>query len=182
MASQKNKFYKLIKGFFDQNLLKKRMVIHKPIFTMLFMLMLAVFAGCNQQNQDKNIKADLAAKTKTDLNFAGVNYTVDGGVVTLTGKCASQKSKSEAEQLVKTINIVKGIINQIEVAPVVLNADLPLKQAVDSVLKSYPAVQANVSGNTILLQGKTGKKDVSKLLSGLNELHAAKIDNQLKLE
>jgi osmotically-inducible protein OsmY len=176
MASQKNYIYKLVTSFSDQKILKKR------IGAMLFMLMLMVFSGCSQQNQDKHIKADLAAKTKSELNFAGVNYTVDGGVVTLTGKCASEKSKSEAEQLVKSINIVKGIINQIEVAPVVLNADLPLKQAVDSVLKSYPAVQANVSGNIILLQGKTGKKDVSKLLSGLNELHAAKIDNQLKVE
>lgn len=145
-------------------------------------VLIAVCTSCSQANQDKNIKADLSAKTKTDLNFAAVNFTVEDGVVTLTGKCASEKSKSEAEQTVKSINIVKGVINQVMIAPVVIKADFVLKQAVDSVLTGYPSAKADVNGNNILLEGKAEKKDMEKLLSDLNKLHPVKIDNQLKAE
>ncbi|MGI4749064.1 MAG: BON domain-containing protein [Janthinobacterium lividum] len=146
------------------------------------LVLIMVFTSCSQANEDKNIKADLSSKAKTDLNFAAVNFTVDEGVVTLTGKCASEKSKGAAEQTVKNINIVKGIINQIVVAPVTINADFVLKQAVDSVLTSYPSAKAAVNGNTILLEGKAAKKDMDKLLLGLNKLHPDKIENQLKAE
>ncbi len=151
-----------------------------PVVLMCLLLLLCT--SCNQANEDKNIKADLFAKAQNEVNFAAVNFTVEDGVVTLTGKCASEKSKGQVEQTVKSVNIVKGIINQIVVAPVELNADLPLKQAVDSVLKNYPLAKADVNGNTILLEGKAGKKDVDKLLLGLNKLHPGKIENQLKVE
>lgn len=145
-------------------------------------MLIAVCAGCSQAGQDKHIKADISAKAKTDLNFAAVNFTVDKGVVTLTGKCASEKSKAAAEQTVKNINIIKGIINRIEVAPVTIKADFVLKQAVDSILTGYPLAKAAVNGNNILLEGKVPKKDMEKLLSGLNKLLPVKINNQLKAE
>lgn len=149
---------------------------------LLFSLFCAgIFSSCSQQELDKEIKADIAAKAKSELNLAAVNYVVENGVVTLTGKCASEKSKGEAEQTVKGINIVKGIINQIEVTPVILTASFPLKQAVDSVLKTYPTVQADVKGDTIMLEGKAKNQDAEKILAGLQPLHPHKIENQLKL-
>ncbi|WP_158824720.1 BON domain-containing protein [Mucilaginibacter lacusdianchii] len=150
-----------------------------------YVIVLLAFAGinsCSQESRDKEIKADIATKTKTDLNFAGVNYTVDKGVVTLSGNCASKKSKSEAEQIVKSINIIKGVNNQILIAPVVITADLPLKQSVDSILKDYPAVQADVDQNTIALTGKIKQQDIKQLLPALNSLHPNKINNQLMIE
>lgn len=165
----------------------KKMKIHLKHFPYnhykyFLWLLIVVCTSCSQKNSDKNIKADLSAKAKTDLSFAAVDFTVDDGVVTLTGKCASEKAKGEAEQTVKNINIVKGIINQIEVAPVTVKADFVLKQAVDSILASYPLAKAAVNGNTIVLEGKAEKKDMDKLLSGLNNLHPDKIENQLKAE
>lgn len=145
-------------------------------------MLIIVFGSCNEENKDKNIKADLTSKAKGQLNFAAVSFTVEDGIITLTGKCSSKKSKGEVEQTVKSINIVKGIINQIEIAPVTINADFVLKQAADSVLTSYPLAKAEVNGNTILLEGKAEKKDVEKLLAGLNKLHPDKIENQLKIE
>ena len=164
---------------FDKQQLLKSLLKQKILF--LFLLM-AVCTSCSKEHGDKEIKADLTTKAKNELNFAAVNYTVEDGVVTLTGKCGSEKSKKEVEETVKGINIVKGIINKIVVASVVINADLPLKQSVDSVLKDYPEVQADVSGNTIVLEGKAMKQDVNKMLPALNQLHPAKIDNQLKLQ
>ncbi|MEX8548579.1 MAG: BON domain-containing protein [Mucilaginibacter sp.] len=158
----------------------------KPIFRLnkiLFSLfLLGILSSCSQQELDKEIKADLTTKAKTDLNLAAVNYMVEDGVVTLTGKCASEKSKSEAEQTVKGINIVKGIVNHIEVAPVVLTTNFPLKQAADSVLKTYPTVRADVKGDTIVLEGKAKSQDAGKILAGLKPLHPQKIENQLKAD
>lgn len=159
---------------------KKRFGLHlSAVF--LFML-IAVCTSCSKEQKDKEIKADLAAKAKDQLSFAAVNYTVDGGVVTLTGKCSSEKSKGEVEETVKGINIINGIINKIVVAPVVLNKDLPMKQSVDSVLKDYPSLQANVSGDTIMLDGKAKKQELSKLMPALNKLHPTKIDNRLQMQ
>lgn len=145
-------------------------------------LLLFFCVGCSQQELDKEIKADIAAKAKSEISLAAVNYTVENSVVTLTGKCSSEKSKSEAEQTIKGINIIKGIVNQIEVAPVVLTTSFPLKQAVDSVLKTYPTVKADVKGDTIVLEGKAQSKDAGKILAGLRPLHPRKIENRLKAD
>ncbi|MVN22849.1 BON domain-containing protein [Mucilaginibacter arboris] len=150
--------------------------------TIFLLLLIILCSSCSKAHRDKEIKADLTTKAKNELNFAGVNYMVEDGVVTLTGKCSSEKSKNEVEQDVKGINIVKGIINKIVVAPVTLTSDFPLKQAADSVLKNYPGAEADVSGNTIVLEGKAAQKDVDKILPALNKLHPNKIDNRLKLE
>ena len=163
MAIQTKQFYKINYAFF------------------LFLLM-AIGTSCSKERRDKDIKADLTAKAKNELNFAAVNFTVEDGVVTLTGKCGSEKSKGEVEQTVKGINIVKGIINKIVVAPVVISSDWPLKQSVDSVLKDYPEVQADVKSGTIVLEGKVQNKDAGKILAGLNQLHPQKIENELKLQ
>ncbi|MBS7564684.1 BON domain-containing protein [Mucilaginibacter sp. Bleaf8] len=145
-------------------------------------LLIIILQSCSQPQRDKEIKADIATKTKSDLNFAGVNYTVNDGMVTLTGKCASEKSKAEAEQTIKGINIIKGISNQIIIAPVTIGTDLPLKQAVDSVLKSYPAVQADVAQNIVTLTGKIKKQEAAKLMPAINGLRPASINNQMMVQ
>ena len=99
----------------------------KSILPYVFFVFMLINTSCSQQNEDKNIKADLSAKAKNELNFAGVNFTVTDGVVTLTGNCGSEKSKNTVEETVKSVNTVKGINNKIVIAPVNINADLRLK-------------------------------------------------------
>ena len=147
----------------------------------IFIFML-ILSACSKQSQDKEIKADIVTKVKTDVNFAGVSYTVDGGMVTLTGFCATDKSKKEAEKTIKGINIIKGINNQIQIAPVVITADMPLKQSVDSVLAAYPTIQASVLAKVVTLQGKAQKQETDKLIPAINTLHPAKIENQLMVQ
>lgn len=142
---------------------------------------MSIGTSCSQQNSDRNIKADISAKAKNELNFAGVNFTVAGGVVTLTGNCGSEKSKNTVEQTVKDVNTIKGINNKITIAPVIINADLPLKQDVDSVLAQYPTVEADVNAGVILLHGKAKQQDSNKILAALNGLHPGKIKNELTL-
>jgi hypothetical protein len=149
---------------------------------LLYVGMAAGLLACSQAKLDKEIKADLVTKAKTDVNFAGVSYTVDEGVVTLTGACSSAKAKSEAEKTVKSINIVKSVNNQIVIAPVIMNADFPLKQSVDSILATYPSVQANVAQQMVTLTGKTTTQEVDKLLPAIQKLNPSKIDNQLQVQ
>lgn len=189
MANQTNSFSsnKLFKNFLIKANPNTLFMIRKPQFGLpllsifLFMLM-AVCTSCSKAHRDGEIKADLATKAKYELNFAGVNYTVENGVVTLTGKCSTQKSKDAVEQMVKEINIVKGLVDRIVIAPVVINADAMLKQTVDSVLKKYPTVTADVSKNIIILEGKAPQKDLGKIMPALNQLHPDKIDNRLQLQ
>src|ERR1700709_661922 len=70
--------------------------------------------------QDTTIKADLVTKAKSDKDFAGVRFTVDKGIVTLKGECATEKSKSTVETTVKGVYGVKNVVNDIAIAPVVI--------------------------------------------------------------
>lgn len=148
----------------------------------LILITLLGFTSCSQQDRDKEIKADITVKAKSDVNFVGVNYTVTNGIVTLTGTSPTAKTKAAVEQTVKSINIIKGINNQLQIGPVVLDNDFTLKLAVDSVLAGYPAAQATVDDQVVVLTGKTSKQEAGKLLPAIDKLHPAKIDNQLILQ
>lgn len=173
-------FLKILKSNTSFMARKQNFGLH--FFTIFSFMLILICSSCSKEHRDKEIKADLTVKAKSDLNFAAVTFTVEDGVVTLTGKCSSEKSKHEAEEMVKGINIVKGIANNIVVAPVVLTTDLPMKQAVDSVLKDYPAVMGKVSGDTVVLEGKAQKQEVTKILPALNKLHPNKIDNRVTIQ
>jgi hyperosmotically inducible protein len=151
----------------------------KVSFAGLLYLGMAITCGCTN---DKDIKAQIKGLAKTDVNFAGVEYAVEGKTVTLTGKCPSKKAKEEVEQTIKAIKVVKGINNQIEVAPVTLDMGFEMKLAVDSVLAGYPTVTADVSESNVTLKGKVKKKELVPLLTGIKKLNLPNVDNQLSVD
>ena len=73
-----------------------------------------------QKTKDVEIKSELSSKSKSELSFAGVNYTVDKGLVTLTGICSSEKDRSGVQSKSKKIAGVKKVINNIVVGAVLL--------------------------------------------------------------
>lgn len=140
-------------------------------------LMIAIsLSGCTT---DRDIKADIATKAKSDVNFANVVYRVDQGKVTLSGNCVSTASKQYVENKIKGIKVVKSISNYILVAPVALKNDPILKQSVDSVLATYPYVQAQITGYDITLIGQADKKQMERLLPAIKKLNPSKLDNQI---
>jgi hypothetical protein len=74
---------------------------------------------------------------------------------------------------------VKEVVNQLVMAPVVLNSDHLLKQSVDSVLKKYPTMMTNVQDSIITLQGEIENKQLPDLLKAINKLHPKGIHQQL---
>jgi osmotically-inducible protein OsmY len=155
---------------------------HIPFKSLLIVCAIVSFTSCSQQQTDKEIKADITVKAKSNLNFAGVNYTVDKGVVTLTGKCPSEHAREEIEGTIKSINIVKSFIDSIQVAPVIITTDQPLKQAVDSVLMNYAAVDAKVSNDTVALMGKANRQDFTELMQKMKKLNPLQIKSNVKVE
>src|SRR5215211_6541047 len=79
--------------------------------------------SCKGKNKDADINAAIQSKTQTDANLTGVNATVADGVVTLTGQCADENCRTNAENAVKDIDGVKKVVNNITVAPVTINPD-----------------------------------------------------------
>jgi hyperosmotically inducible periplasmic protein len=135
--------------------------------------------GCSQPQKDMDIKSMIAVNAREDPAFAGVNYTVKGGVVTLSGSCPTQKEKDKVITRLNNTAGVKAVLDLIQIAPVSLTSDFPLKQAVDSVLMRYPSVQATVRDSTITLQGELKKEQRVDLMKALDELQAKGVIQQL---
>jgi len=71
--------------------------------------------------------------------FDNLTYRVDGNVVTLFGQVTRPTLKSDAENVVKKIEGVERVTNNIEVLPVSPNDDR-IRQAVYRAVYGYPAL------------------------------------------
>lgn len=129
-----------------------------------------MMSGCREGIRDEEIKADLTMKAKEDLNFAGVQFYVENAQVTLSGSCPTLKSRALLIQKIKAIHVVDTIINNLEIAPVVLTTTFGLKQDVDSILSKYPTVTALVTDTIVVIKGKVKDQERGKLLRSLGEL------------
>jgi osmotically-inducible protein OsmY len=148
---------------------------HKSFFALA--VATALISGCTTDNE---IKADIAAKAKNDLNFAAVGYTVDNRIITLTGNCPSLKSRQQVLQTVKGINVAKSVVNRIQIAPVILDQELSIKQAADSILAAYPGVTASVKEGQLVLSGKASTQENAKLTEAMSRLPGLSVDNRLQ--
>lgn len=71
---------------------------------------------------EKEVRRELVTLPFYSL-FDNFSYRVDGGVVTLMGKVSRPTLKSDAENVVKKIEGVEAVSNQIEVLPLSPNDD-----------------------------------------------------------
>lgn len=150
----------------------------KPVFGSFACALLMTISGCTN---DKDLKAQITGLAKSDVNFAGVEYMVDAKTVTLTGRCPSQKAKDAVEQTIQAINIVNGINNQIQIAPVTLDASFDKKLEVDSILAAYPGITAEAAQNSVILKGSVKKPELAQLLTGIEKLNLQKVQNRLSV-
>jgi osmotically-inducible protein OsmY len=158
----------------------KAIALQKGALGCFFLFVIsATISSCNMVDRDKEIKIDIASKAKSDVNFAGVNFTVYDSKVILTGKCPTLKSRAGIDQAMKTIHVLKSVDNRIEIAPVTLGASFAVKQAVDSVLASYPRVIAEVTDSAVVLIGIVKKQDSGKLLADIRKIAGRTMINQM---
>ena len=150
------------------------------------LILLVLLISCSQAKMDRNIKADITAKAKSEIAFAGVNYTLNEGIaqlsVTCPVTCPSLKEKDKVKSTVRKIAGVKNVVNTVTIAPVILDEDFSLKQSVDSVLKSYTKATAQVHNKQVVLIGTIKAKEQQQVTEALQKLGVAGIDNRLTVE
>lgn len=150
----------------------------KPVIYMLILMM--AFCGC--KTPDKDIHADIAGKAKEDLNFAGLQYTVDNGVVNVTGNCPSLDAFKKVKQKMSNIHVVKAVNYNVTIAPVVMDMSTPVKSKVDSILSNYPQVMAVVNPSEVTLKGKTTLQKKYKLITELAVNNIAFVKDSLDIQ
>ena len=142
------------------------------------MFFVFAFVSCSR-NKDATIKADLTTKATTEKDFSGVRFTVEDGVVTLSGVCATDKARNSVYEKVKGLYAVKDVVNNLSIGPVVIGTDELLKQGVDSVLKKYAGVQAIVRDSVVELEGKATSHESEKLIAAIEKLAPERVENKL---
>lgn len=138
-----------------------------------------ILGSCSQQYKDKEIKKDLTAKAKENKEFLGVRFVVHDGIVSLSGECPTAQARSKVESKVKGVYAVKGVVDNITIAPVIIGTDQQLKQSVDSTLKIYPGVTAIVKDSIVQLVGNAENKDQQKLLSAIQSLQPKRLESEV---
>lgn len=143
-------------------------------------LILMILAGC--RTSDEEIRADIASKAQKDLNFAGLQYTVDHGQVAFTGICPSENALEKVKQAIDNIHVTKGVTYQVTIAPVVLNALTPFKLETDSLLAEYPQVVARVDSAELVLKGSIISGAKNRLFKDLRSKYYGTITDSLSVE
>jgi hyperosmotically inducible periplasmic protein len=126
--------------------------------------------------------------------FDNLAYRVDGNTVTLEGQVTRPTLKSEAEKVVKDIEGVERVVNNIEVLPVSPNDDrlrLALYRAIygDTALNRYglqavPPIHIIVKNGNVTLEGvvaNEGDKNIANIrANGVSGVFSVK--NNLRVE
>lgn len=142
-------------------------------------LLLLILSGC--QASDQEIKADIASKAQQDLNFAGLDYTVNNGAVNFSGRCPSQKAFDDVRQAVKNIHIIKSVNYKVVIAPVVLDTLTPVKLQADSLIAQYPKIKAQVSVEGIVLKGTASVNEKLSLFKSFMKMHLGPLKDSVNL-
>ena len=113
---------------------------------------------------DKKTADDEIAKRALDMLYWSlvpsevIKLTVQNGLITLNGEVAWQYQKNAAEDVVRKLSRIVGVINDIRIKPQVSVSDL--KQKIEDALKRSAEVEAKAiritvrDGGNILLEGK----------------------------
>jgi len=143
-------------------------------------LTLLSLAGC--QASDQEIRADIASKAQQDLNFAGLQYTVNHGAVVFTGECPSQKAFDKIKQTISNIHVIKSVSYQVIITPIALDALTPLKLETDSILAKYPQTLAIVDSASMVLKGSVAPELKGQLLKDVQSKYHGTIKDNLSVQ
>ena len=120
----------------------ERLLANRFLIGFLAIVAFIAMPSCKAKNRDADIQTAFNSKVQSDPNFAGVSATVVDGTVTLTGNCADETCRANAEKSVKEIDGVKKVVNNIQVAKVEIQDDAPLRSSAEQVASKYDGVQA----------------------------------------
>lgn len=146
------------------------------------------FAACNNDPSDEEINKNIADKLSSNTNnnidnnkrFSKIQAETSEGVVTLNGECEGQNCADSAATIVRNIEGVKEVVNNIkETAP---DTDFTLRTSVQTIISKYTGVQADVAAGVVVLRGEIERSQLQPLMNELGALNPKKIDNQLAVK
>jgi osmotically-inducible protein OsmY len=145
--------------------------------------------SCKGKQTDAEIQASINEKIAQNDEMKGLTASVNNGVVSLSGECATEECRKECADEVKKISGVKDVENNIRVAsiaappaPVDIAADETLKASVNDIVKKYDGVEADVKDGVVTLRGEIRRADLQDLVISINELKPRKFENQLVIK
>jgi hyperosmotically inducible protein len=164
--------------------------MRKISFTMILLLCIVgpfFISSCGPK--DNKIQAAVETTIRNNPSTTGVTAQVLNGIVTLSGECKDEASKSAIESDVAKVKGVKQVVNNctvtplpVQSAPVTIAADEPLINNVNDAIKDYPGVKATVKDGVVTLTGVVKRPDLQKLMMSLQSLKPKKINNQLTIK
>ena len=140
----------------------------KPCWSLLAIVLVGTLAGCSATSTKS---ADVSSQIRTSLDQAGfskvsVSQDRDVGVVTLAGHVATERDKSQAESVARSIAGAQVVSNQIAVIPPgaeseaeKVNSDLDkgIKNNLDAALiqdRLHESVKYTVKNHVVTLTGE----------------------------
>jgi hypothetical protein len=157
------------------------------ILLLLFFISPFFISSCGPK--DSKIQTDVETVIRNNPSSNGIAASVQNGVVTLSGECKDEASKSTVESEVAKVKGVKRVVNNCTIAtppaqsaPVTIAEDETLNSNVKDAIKDYPGVKATVKDGVITLTGNIKRPDLQKLIMSLQSLRPKKIDNQLTIK
>ena len=145
----------------------------KLFVTVLTLLALGILAGCSQTAVKSADVSDSIRKSLDQAGFKDVSVSQDRdkGIVTLSGKVASENDKLQAESLAKSLAGAQVVANQIAVIPVgvekeakAVNSDLDkgIEKNLDAALiqnRMHDNVKYDVKNGVVTLTGEVNSED-----------------------
>ncbi|OQP50499.1 hypothetical protein A4H97_01270 [Niastella yeongjuensis] len=159
----------------------------RAVMLLLFFIVAFFISSCGPK--DSKIQADVETAIRSNPSTNGIAANVEKGVVTLSGECKDEASKSAVESEVAKVKGVKQVVNNCTVmpppaqpAPVTIAQDETLIRNVNDAVKDYPGVTASVKDGVVTLTGNIKRSNLQKLMMSLQSLKPKKIDNQLTIQ
>jgi osmotically-inducible protein OsmY len=126
-----------------------------------------------------DVKIATDVKNVLLLNHPQASSSVRNGIVTLTGVVDSEEKKADAETLVKEIDGVKSVVNDIEVKASVgdINRDLTLKATINNALygAKITTIEVEVASQVVTLKGEAKKGDQKRIMDMVKQTGTTEI-------
>lgn len=147
----------------------------RRILALAALLPLGAFAQANNEKLIRQVRHELVMLPFYDV-FDNLAYRVDGDKVTLFGQVVRPTLKTDAERVVKRLEGVSTVQNEIEVLPVSPNDDrlrMRLYRAIYSKaplqrysLRAVPPIHIIVKNGNVTLEGAVGS-EADKNIAGI---------------
>ena len=137
------------------------------------MLTAVAFTSCKPK--DSEIKANVEAALKADMNMASTMVDVNDGKVTLSGECMDDACKAKCESTAAGVKGVKTpVINNLTVAAPMVTEPAPAstttvlddaaKQAVNDGLKDIKGITVDFTADKAVIKGEVTPANRMKIM------------------